>query len=52
MTARAEVAKGNGMEPRDLPKFERHIHPETGYGEHRSWADCANSWCTWAASNR
>lgn len=49
-TAREEVAAGNGMTVAELPRFKRHIHPETGEGVHTSWSDCLMTSCTWAGS--
>lgn len=48
-TARDYVAEGNGLTADQLPKFKPHIHPETGIGLHRGWADCEMTYCTWAA---
>lgn len=47
---RDEVALGNGMTADQLPRFKRHVHPETGEGTHTSWQDCALTLCTWAGS--
>lgn len=52
MTARNDVAAGNGMRPSELPPFRPHVHPETQTGrKHHSWSDCALTWCTWAGMN-
>lgn len=48
-TPRDEVADGNGIARDAMPRFKRHVHPETGEGTHTKWADCASSSCTWAA---
>lgn len=51
MTPKQEVANGNGYSTAaELPRFKRHIHPETGEGLHKSWSDCALTDCTWAGS--
>lgn len=49
MNTRAEVALANGMKPADLPKFTRHVHPETGQGSHAGWHMCLATSCTWVS---
>ena len=46
--ARQAVAAGNGLDVSELPRFRHHVHTETHGEIHRSWAECADSWCTWA----